>query len=105
MADSPKARAPARARSGARRLALQALYQWQLNAQPWQDLHQQYLASEEMERADREYFRELIEHVSNARAELDAELQAFVDPPLAGLDPIAPAILLIGLYVLKSGMD
>jgi N utilization substance protein B len=105
MPEFPKARAPARTRSAARRLALQALYQWQLNAQPWQDLHQQYLVSEEMERADREYFRELIEHVSNARAQLDAELQPFIDRPLAGLDPIEHAILLIGLYELKSRMD
>ena len=36
-----------RARSAARRLATQALYQWQLTHEPWQDLHQQFLASEE----------------------------------------------------------
>jgi len=46
-------------RTVARKLALQALYRWQLNACPWQDLLQEFGEAEDMPRADREYFRAL----------------------------------------------
>ena len=105
MAANSHARAATRARSVARKLALQALYQWQLNAQPWQELHQQFGASEDMERADREYFRELLERVVAGRDALDAEIAPSVDRPLATLDPVEHAVLLIGAYELQSRPD
>jgi N utilization substance protein B len=77
----------------------------QFNAQPWQDLHQHYLAQEDTARADAEYFRELVEKVSDARSDLDAELAGLLDRPLSNLDPIEHAILLIGAYELKSRPD
>lgn len=89
----------------ARKLAMQALYQWQLNAQTWQDLHQQALASEEAARADSAYLKELIENICGEREALDVALAAFVDRPLPGLDPIEHAILLIGAYELKVRAD
>ena len=45
----------------ARKLALQALYRWQLNASPWQDLVQEFASAEDMARADQDYFRGLVE--------------------------------------------
>ena len=44
----------------ARRLALQALYQLQVNPRSWQDTQRQFADDPEAERVDREYFRELI---------------------------------------------
>lgn len=105
MAGKTKKRTSTRARSAARRLAMQALYEWQLNEQPWQDLHNQYLASEEGERADPEYFRELVEQITTTHAELDQATAPFADRSLEGLDPIEHALLLIGIYELKSRLD
>ena len=105
MAKPSTAHGSSRARSVARKLAMQALYELQFNAQPWQDLHQHYLAKEDTARADAEYFRELVEKVSGARSDLDAELAGFIDRPLTNLDPIEHAILLIGAYELKSRPD
>jgi N utilization substance protein B len=51
----------------ARKLALQALYRWQLNAAPWQDLVQEFKDADDMPRADGEYFRALVEGVWHAR--------------------------------------
>ena len=93
------------ARSAARRLAMQALYQSLLNEQPWQDLHQQYMASDEMARADPEYFRELIEQTSGQRVELDELIGGATDRKVSGLDPIEHAILLLGAYELRSRLD
>ena len=49
-----------RARSLARRLALQALYQIQINPRSWADTVQQYAADPEADRVDLDYFRALI---------------------------------------------
>ena len=46
------------ARALARRLAVQALYRWQLNPAPWQDLTSEFALDADMGRADGEYFRE-----------------------------------------------
>jgi N utilization substance protein B len=102
VAASSQSRPSSRARSVARKLAMQALYQRQLNVQPWQDLHQQALASEDAARADAAYLRELIEQICARQDELDADLAGLVDRPVKDLDPIEHAILLIGAYELKA---
>ena len=99
------ARALSRQRAVARKLALQALYRWQINACPWQDLVQEFGEAEDMPRADREYFRELIEAICGSSAALDAQLAPWIDRPPAQLDPIEHAALLIGLYELGSRPD
>jgi len=89
-------------RSVARKLALQALYRWQLNAAPWQDLVQEFSDAEDMPRADPEYFRTLVEGVWRAREELDAQLAGFTEREPRLLDPIEHAVLLIALYELTA---
>ncbi|HEY7996158.1 MAG TPA: transcription antitermination factor NusB [Steroidobacteraceae bacterium] len=89
-------------RSVARKLALQALYRWQLNAAPWQDLVQEFKDADDMPRADGEYFRTLVEGVWHARADLDVRLAGWADREPKFLDPIEHAVLLLGLYELSA---
>jgi transcription antitermination protein NusB len=89
-------------RSVARKLALQALYRWQLNEGPWQDLVLEFGDAEDMPKADREYFRELVEGVWRSREALDTQLTAWMDRKPGLLDPIEHAVLLIGLFELTS---
>ena len=99
---SQPARAFSGTRSVARKLALQALYRWQLNACPWQELVQEFGEAEDMPRADQEYFRALVEGVWRGREELEARLATYADREPRLLDPIERALLLIGLYELTS---
>jgi transcription antitermination protein NusB len=92
-------------RSVARKLALQALYRWQLNEGPWQDLVLEFGDAEDMPKADREYFRELVEGVWRSRETLDTQLAAWMDRKPELLDPIEHAVLLIGLFELTSKPD
>jgi N utilization substance protein B len=95
--------APAhRARSLARRLALQALYQIQLNPLPWQDIQKQFADDPEAERVDREYFRGLVEAIAPNREALDLRLSGLSEIPPAELDPIEHAVLWLGLHELES---
>jgi N utilization substance protein B len=93
------------ARSLARRLALQALYRWQLNTGPWQDLVQEFATSDDMPRADGDYFRALISGVVDAHGELDGALAPWLDRKPAELDPVEHALLLIGSYELQHRPD
>jgi N utilization substance protein B len=93
------------ARSLARKLALQALYRWQINEAPWQDLVNEFASEEGMDRADGEYFRMLIQGVCDSRAALDITLTAWLDRKPELLDPIEHAVLLIGTFELKERPD
>jgi N utilization substance protein B len=91
-----------RARSLARRLALQALYQMQINPQPWQQVQQQLAADPEADRVDQDYFRDLVEGVAPQREALDERLAALCEIPPPELDPIEHAVLWLGLHELQS---
>ena len=102
MSSASSARAAASARSVARKLAMQALYQWQINDCPWQELAEEYSAAQDMERADAEYFRAILGGVCASREAFDAELAAWMDREPLRLDPLEHAVLLIGAYELKE---
>lgn len=93
------------ARSVSRKLAMQALYRWQLNAGPWQDLVQEFADDADMPKADREYFGELISGIGGDREALDAVLAGSTDRPPQELDPVEHAALLIGAWELRSRPD
>jgi N utilization substance protein B len=95
-------RSASRARSLSRRLAMQALYQWQLTGQGFPELRNQYATDENYADVDHEYFKQLLQGVVEGAVELDAQLGDWIDRPVAQLDPIEHAILLIGLQELRA---
>lgn len=90
-----------RARSLARRLALQALYQLQINPRSWQDTLRQFADDPEAERVDREYFAALVSAIAPAREALDLRLAALSEIPPPDLDPVEHAVLWLGLHELE----
>jgi N utilization substance protein B len=94
-----------RARSIARKLAMQALYQWQLTQQSAAEIRKQFLESEDSAGVDREHFEELVSRTIAQHDELQTVLAPFLDRPLDQLDPVETAILLIGLYELRERVD
>jgi len=90
------------ARQLARKLALQALYSWQVNPRAWQDLVGEFDLAEEAARTDRDFYVALVRGVCEHAAELDAQLATWTDRPAAELDPVEHAALLIGLTELRA---
>jgi len=101
----PRADRSVRARSLSRKLAMQALYQWQLAGQSATELQTQFAAEEGYGDADEEYFAGLVGGVTASVVALDAQLQPLIDRPLAQLDPVERAVLWIGLFELLHRPD
>jgi N utilization substance protein B len=91
-----------RARAAARRLLVQAIYQWQLARQPAGDLLAQFAATPEYARVDRDYFRAAVEAICAEGAGIDDELRQHSDIQPERLDPVEHAILALGLWELMA---
>lgn len=92
-------------RAVARKLALQAIYRWQINTGPWQDLVQEFGSADDMPKADRAYFEALVSGIARDPVALDEELAPFIDRPPDQLDPVEHALLWIGIFELKHSLD
>lgn len=101
----PRTPRSGRARSLSRRLALQALYQWQLTGQSFAELRNQYAADEGYAEVDAEYFQQLLQGIVEGAPALDALLGDWLDRPVAQLDPVEHAVLLIGLEELRTHVE
>jgi len=92
-------------RSMARRLALQALYQWQVSGQTAADISAQFAEDQNLKGAERGYYEELLAQVPAHAGELDEHLKPMLDRPLHEVDPVERAILRIGAYELAYRRD
>jgi N utilization substance protein B len=95
----------AHARARSRRLAMQALYQWDLSGTELAEIQRQFAEAEDFQRADRDYFVELLQTVPARLDALDREIAAFLDRPMEQVDPVERAILRIATYELQYRID
>ncbi len=93
------------ARQRARRVAMQALYQWQLTDDHPKDILSQYDGDSELRQADFEYFRTLLLGVPARVKELDPALERHTDKRMPEVDPVERAILRIAAYELLYQPD
>ncbi len=93
---------PQSRRGLARRLTMQALYQWMVNeTQPEAMIRQFREQPEGLGRADEEYFVGLLNGVVNDIPALTVALVPHLDRPLNQLDPVEHSILLLAAYELQ----
>ena len=106
MADNrEQQRAVIRKRSRARRLAMQALYQWHVNPETMIELKRQYVEKREYADADPEYFDELLRH---ALKDVDinvALIAVHADRDVSQLDPLELSIIMVALTEMRHRLD
>ncbi len=98
-------RAVIRKRSRARRLAMQALYQWHVNPATMTELKRQYVEKREYADADHEYFDELLR---NALKDVDnnvALIAVHADRDVSQLDPLELSIIMVALTEMRHRLD
>lgn len=93
------------ARRKARRFTLQALYQWQLAGATATDIEAQFLTNQNFEKADRNYFHDLLHGVIKEVEQLDEQLRPFLDRRVVELSQVEKAILRLGAYELQERLD
>ena len=93
------------ARTRARELALQALYQKQLAGHDLNELKRQFREQVAYERVDQAFFDESLSAIVKGEAELAEIIDRCIDRPRDHLDPVEYGVLLIGTYELASRID
>ena len=93
------------ARTRARELLVQALYQHEIAGHDANELLAQFHEQAAYERVDQELFDETLPLILRARADLEALIADSIDRPLEQLDPVELSILLIGFHELKNRID
>jgi len=93
------------ARSRARALLLQALYQQQLTGHDFVELREQFHSRPEYGRVDRAYFDELLESILADANLLEQRIASYADRPVEQLDPVERSALLIGVYEMAERRD
>ena len=93
------------ARTRARELLVQALYQKQIAGHDCAELLAQFHEQAAYKRVDQAFFDEALPQICKSQQELEKTIDALIDRPLEQLDPIELSVLLIGVYELQSRID
>lgn len=93
------------ARTRARELLVQALYQKQLAGHSCNELLEQFHLQAAYNRVDQEFFDEALPAICNFQEDLEKKIDTLIDRPFEQLDPCEVAVLLIGVYELESRID
>lgn len=93
------------ARSRARELLVQSLYQMQITGHDEAELKAQFHERPDYQRVDQAYYDELLSAILKSRVELEKSIDEFADRPVDQLDPIEKGILLLGFHELMAQAD
>ena len=93
------------ARRRARRLALQALYQWKLAGAEVAVIEKHFEEDTAHKKVDEQYFKELLRGVIFSADELDKLFEPLLDRKLIELDPVELSILRIASFELSQRLD
>ena len=92
-------------RRKARRLAVQAIYSWQISSNDIADVEHQFLTEQELDGVDVRYFRELFVGAATKSSQLDALLAPHVERPFDEVSPVEKAILRLAAFELNFRKD
>lgn len=93
------------ARSRARELIVQSLYQMQIAGHSESELLRQFRDRPDYERVDQKYFDEVLSAICRNTRKLEESIEKLADRPLSQLDPVERGILLLGFYELQERPD
>ncbi|MDH0447697.1 transcription antitermination factor NusB [Shewanella sp. GD04112] len=92
-------------RRKARRLAVQAIYSWQLSGNNIADVEYEFLTEQSLDGVDVAYFRELFAGVATKKTQLDELFIPHLDRPIDEVSPVEKAIVRLAAYELTFRKD
>jgi len=93
------------ARSRARQLAVQGLYEWHLSGNAIEDIAKQCLEAKRGKNIDETYFEEIIFKVASTVEVLNKTFEPFLSRDISEIDPVERAILQLGAYELTQKIE
>ena len=93
------------ARSRARQLAVQGLYEWNLSGNAIEDIAKQCLEAKRGKNIDETYFEEIIFKVASTVEVLNKTFEPFLSRDISEIDPVERAILQLGAYELTQKIE
>ncbi len=93
------------ARSRARDLIVQTLYQRQITGHDVVELLRQFHSRPDYERVDQSYYDEVLKAICENTEAIEKGIDEIADRPLSQLDPVERGILLLGFYELQYKPD
>jgi len=93
------------ARRRARRLLVQAFYQWQVSHADTAEIERQFREAPAFARVDATFFGEVLRGVRREQPHLDALIEPLLDRKLTELDQVELALLRMGTYELTARVD
>jgi N utilization substance protein B len=97
--------APASPRTQARRVALQALYQWLVNHDEVYTIEKQFFEEGLLSGLDRDWFKELLNEVANQSQALDGIYGDYLDRNIKLINPVERTILRMATYELQTQLQ
>jgi len=94
-----------KARSLARKRAVQALYMWEMSNINLSDIDQQFVLEHDMSKVDLKYFHELLHKVPAHVDEIDNDILGLLDRAFEEIDPVERAVMRLGVYELRYRPD
>jgi len=96
----------AAARGRARRIAMQALYQWHITDNALNVIESECHVENDMGNVDSDYFSEVFRGVAKHKSDLDETFEPFLTSvSIDKLDPISLALLRLSTFELKHRID
>ena len=92
-------------RRKARRLAVQAIYSWQLSKNKVADVEHEFLTEQNTDGVDVAYFRELLTGVASKPSQIDELLKPHLDRNFEEVSPVEKAIVRLATYELTFRKD
>ncbi|GIU21464.1 transcription antitermination factor NusB [Shewanella colwelliana] len=92
-------------RRKARRLAVQAIYSWQLSGNNVADVEHEFLTEQKIDGVDVSYFRELLSGTAIKCPQLDELIIPHIERPFDEVSPIEKAVLRLATYELTFRKD
>lgn len=89
----------------ARKLALQALYQWLMTGQDLSIIEAQFCSVNDMTRVDIDYFNRIFHGVPKQLGEIEEGISSFLDRPIKELNPVELTVLRLGTFELMHCLE
>lgn len=89
------------AKRRARKRLVQALYQWQLNTSPVNEIINQFLTEQDMGKVDQAFFQKSLHSITENIEDINAQIEPLVERSTFSIGEVEKAIMMIGIFELQ----